>query len=91
MASAADDYRRLTQQRLDPSHDHQRERILTFLDTTRDPLGAGYHSTQASSTLFGRLLSGAVTLMFFTYAFVNMAMVSGVLMSVQSHRKLVNT
>ena len=165
-------------------HDYQRERILTFLDPTRDPLGAGYHSTQASialgsggitgkgwlngtqthldflpekhtdfifavfgeefgligntvllilymllvgrammitanaSTLFGRLLSGAVTLMFFTYAFVNMAMVSGVLpvvgvplplvsyggtalvslfiglgvlMSVQSHRKLVNT
>jgi rod shape determining protein RodA len=126
-------------------HDYQRERILTFIDPTRDPLGAGYHSTQASialgsggitgkgwlngtqthldflpekhtdfifavfgeefgligsafllllylllvgramvitanaSTLFGRLLAGAVTLMFFTYAFVNMAMVSGVL------------
>ena len=126
-------------------HDYQRERILTFMDPTRDPLGAGYHSTQASialgsggitgkgwlngtqthldflpekhtdfifavfgeefglignavllllylllvgramlitanaSTLFGRLLAGAVTLMFFTYAFVNMAMVSGVL------------
>jgi rod shape determining protein RodA len=165
-------------------HDYQRERILTFVDPTRDPLGAGYHSTQASialgsggitgkgwlngtqthldflpekhtdfifavfgeefglignavllllylllvgramvitanaSTMFGRLLAGAVTLMFFTYAFVNMAMVSGVLpvvgvplplvsyggtalvslfiglgvlMSVQAHRKLVNT
>jgi rod shape determining protein RodA len=126
-------------------HDYQRERILTFLDPTRDPLGAGYHSTQASialgsgglvgkgwlngtqthldflpekhtdfifavfgeefglignalllflymlligraimitanaSTLFARLLAGAVTLMFFTYAFVNMGMVSGVL------------
>jgi len=126
-------------------HDYQRERILTFLDPSRDPLGAGYHSTQASialgsggvvgkgwlngtqahldflperhtdfifavfgeefgligaavllvlyllligrglmitanaSTLFARLMAGAVTLMFFTSAFVNMAMVSGVL------------
>jgi rod shape determining protein RodA len=126
-------------------HDYQRERILTFIDPSRDPLGAGYHSSQASialgsggvvgkgwlngtqthldflperhtdfifavfgeefglignaillvlylmligrglvitagaSTLFGRLLAGAVTLMFFTYAFVNMGMVSGVL------------
>ena len=164
--------------------DYQRERILTFIDPTRDPLGAGYHSSQASialgsggvvgkgwlngtqthldflperhtdfifavfgeefgligntvllllyllligralmitanaSTLFTRLLAGAITLMFFTYAFVNMGMVSGVLpvvgvplplvsyggtalislfiglgllMSVQAHRKLVNT
>ncbi|HLX30895.1 MAG TPA: rod shape-determining protein RodA [Casimicrobiaceae bacterium] len=126
-------------------HDYQRERILTFLDPSLDPLGAGYHSMQASiaigsgglvgkgwlngtqthldflperhtdfifavfgeefglignivllllyllliarammitanaSTLFARLLSGAITLMFFTYAFVNMAMVSGIL------------
>ena len=126
-------------------HDYQRERILTFIDPTRDPLGAGYHSTQASialgsggivgkgwlngtqthldflpekhtdfifavfgeefglvgcivlvilymlligrammitanaSTMFARLVAGAVTLMFFTYAFVNMGMVSGVL------------
>ncbi len=126
-------------------HDYQRERILTFIDPSRDPLGAGYHSTQASiaigsggivgkgwlngtqthldflperhtdfvfavfgeefglvgnllliglytlliarglyitgnaSTLFARLMGGAVTLMFFTYAFINMAMVSGVL------------
>jgi rod shape determining protein RodA len=123
----------------------QQERILTFIDPERDPLGAGYHSTQASialgsggvigkgwlngtqthldflperhtdfifavfgeefgligatvllvlyllligralmitanaSTLFTRLLAGAITLMFFTYAFVNMAMVSGLL------------
>jgi rod shape determining protein RodA len=164
--------------------DYQRERILTFIDPGRDPLGAGYHSTQASiaigsggvigkgwlngtqthldflperdtdfifavfgeefglignalllmlymllvgralvitsnaSTLFSRLIAGAVTLMFFTYAFVNMGMVSGILpivgiplplvsyggtalvslfiglgilMSVQAHRKLVNT
>ena len=126
-------------------HGYQRERILTFLDPSRDPLGAGYHSMQASialgsggivgkgwlngtqthldflperhtdfifavfgeefglignavllllymlligramvitanaSTTFSRLLSGAITLMFFTYAFVNMAMVSGLL------------
>src|SRR5438045_930826 len=126
-------------------HDYQRERILTFIDPTRDPLGAGYHSTQASialgsggvigkgwlngtqthldflperhtdfifavfgeefgligavvllvlyllligralvitanaSTLFTRLLAGSITLMFFAYAFVNMAMVSGLL------------
>ena len=165
-------------------HGYQRERILSFIDPTRDPLGAGYHSTQASiaigsggvigkgwlngtqthldflperhtdfifavfgeefglignglllllymlligramvitanaSTLFARLLAGAVTLMFFTYVFVNMGMVSGILpvvgvplplvsyggtalvslfiglgilMSVQAHRKLVNT
>ncbi len=169
---------------LEHLHGYQRERILTFLDPSRDPLGAGYHSTQASialgsggvigkgwlngtqthldflpekhtdfifavfgeefgligaavllvlyliligrgfviaanaSTLFARLISGAVTLMFFTYAFVNMGMVSGllpvvgvplplvsfggtalvslfiglgILMSVQSHRKLMNT
>lgn len=126
-------------------HDYQRRRILTFLDPAQDPLGAGYHSAQASiaigsggvvgkgwlngtqthldflperhtdfifavygeefglignillvvlylmllgrgmviaanaSTMFGRLMAGAVTLMFFTYAFVNMGMVSGVL------------
>lgn len=30
-------------------------------------------------TLFSRLLAGAVTLMFFTYAFVNMGMVAGIL------------
>jgi rod shape determining protein RodA len=126
-------------------HDYQQARILTFIDPSRDPLGAGYHSTQASialgsggvigkgwlngtqthldflperhtdfifavfgeefglignalllvlymlligrafvitmnaSTLFTRLVAGAITLMFFTYAFVNMAMVSGIL------------
>jgi rod shape determining protein RodA len=32
-----------------------------------------------ASTLFARLVAGAITLMFFTYAFVNMAMVSGLL------------
>lgn len=71
-----------------------------------------------ASTLFGRLMAGSMTLMFFTYAFVNMGMVTGmlpvvgvplpfmsfggtalmtlfiavgILMSVQSHRKLVNS
>lgn len=32
-----------------------------------------------ASTLFARLLAGAVTMIFFTYAFVNMGMVSGIL------------
>jgi rod shape determining protein RodA len=126
-------------------HGYQRERVLSFLDPSRDPLGAGYHSSQASiaigsggvigkgwlngtqthldflperhtdfifavfgeefgligngvllllyvlligramvitanaSTLFSRLLAGSVTLMLFTYVFVNMGMVSGLL------------
>ena len=69
-------------------------------------------------TFFSRLLAGAITLIFFTYAFVNMGMVSGILpvvgvplpfmsyggtalvtlglgagilMSIQRHRKLVQT
>jgi rod shape determining protein RodA len=71
-----------------------------------------------ASTLFARLLAGSITLTFFIYAFVNMAMVSGllpvvgiplplvsyggtsmltilagfgILMSIQTHRKLVKT
>jgi rod shape determining protein RodA len=126
-------------------HDYQRRRVLTLLDPTSDPLGAGYHIIQSTiavgsgglsgkgwlngtqahlefiperhtdfifavyseefglignlvllalyafligrglviaanaATLFARLLAGAVTLMFFTYAFVNMGMVSGIL------------
>ncbi|MGH8726016.1 MAG: rod shape-determining protein RodA [Burkholderiales bacterium] len=165
-------------------HDYQRKRILTLLDPTQDPLGAGYHIIQSTiavgsggisgkgwlngtqahlefiperhtdfifavyseefglignfvllvlyalligrglviaanaATVFARLLAGSVTLMFFTYAFVNMGMVSGILpvvgvplpflsyggsalltlfigagilMSVQRHRKLVQT
>jgi rod shape determining protein RodA len=32
-----------------------------------------------ATTLFARLLAGAVTMIFFTYAFVNMGMVSGIL------------
>ena len=165
-------------------HDYQRRRVLTLLDPTQDPLGAGYHIIQSTiavgsggisgkgwlngtqahlefiperhtdfifavyseefglmgnlvllalyglligrglmiaanaATLFARLLAGSMTLMFFTYAFVNMGMVSGILpvvgvplpflsyggtalltlfiaagilMSVQRHRKLVQT
>ncbi|HZX30880.1 MAG TPA: rod shape-determining protein RodA [Rhodocyclaceae bacterium] len=126
-------------------HDYQRKRILTLLDPTTDPLGAGYHIIQATiaigsggpvgkgylngtqthlefiperhtdfifavfseewgligncilvflytlligrglmiaaaaPTLFSRLLAGAITLGFFTYAFINMGMVSGIL------------
>jgi len=126
-------------------HDYQRQRILTLLDPNQDPLGAGYHTIQATialgsggffgkgwlngtqahldflperstdfifavfseefglfgnlvlvtlflfvigrgifisfnaSTLFTRLLACAITLTFFTYVFVNMGMVSGVL------------
>ncbi|MBS4097880.1 MAG: rod shape-determining protein RodA [Sulfuricella sp.] len=126
-------------------HDYQRQRILTLLDPTTDPLGAGYHIIQSTialgsggvfgkgwfkgsqahldflperttdfifavygeefglfgnlllvlfyllviargmmialnaPTLFTRLLAGSITLTFFTYAFVNMGMVSGIL------------
>jgi rod shape determining protein RodA len=126
-------------------HDYQRRRVLTLLDPTQDPLGAGYHIIQSTiavgsggvsgkgwlngtqahlefiperhtdfifavyseefgllgnlvllvlyfalivrglmiaaraPTLFARLLAGSVALMFFTYAFVNMGMVSGIL------------
>ena len=119
-------------------HDYQRQRVLTLIDPTQDPLGAGYHTIQAAialgsggvfgkgwlngtqahldflperstdfifavfseefglfgnlilmtlflfvigrglfitfnaSTLFTRLIAGAVTLTFFTYVAVNM-------------------
>ncbi len=44
-------------------HDYQRERVLTFLDPERDPLGAGYHILQSyialgSGGLWGRGLLG---------------------------------
>lgn len=32
-------------------HDYQRQRVLTFLDPERDPLGAGYHITQSKIAL----------------------------------------
>jgi rod shape determining protein RodA len=165
-------------------HDYQRNRIMTLIDPTSDPLGKGFHIIQSTiaigsggmtgkgwlngtqshlefiperttdfifavyseefgllgnctllvlyllligrglfisanaPTLFSRLLAGALTMMFFTYAFVNMGMVSGILpvvgvplpfmsyggtafvtlglgvgilMSIQRHRKLVQT
>lgn len=165
-------------------HDYQRQRLLTLLDPSQDPLGTGYHTIQSTiavgsgglagkgwlngsqthldfiperttdfifavyseefgligntillllfllviargatitanaPTLFARLLAGAITLTFFTYAFVNMGMVSGILpvvgvplplvsyggtslvticlgfgilMSIQTHKKLVQT
>ena len=165
-------------------HDYQRDRVLTLLDPSRDPLGKGFHIIQSTiavgsggvtgkgwlkgtqahlefiperttdfifavfseefglvgnlvllllyllliarclmiaanaPTLFTRLLAGSMTAIFFTYAFVNMGMVSGILpvvgvplpfmsyggtalvtlgmaagilMSVQRHRKLIQT
>jgi rod shape determining protein RodA len=165
-------------------HDYQRDRVMTLIDPTKDPLGKGFHIIQSiiaigsggvsgkgllkgtqshlefvpehttdfifsiyseefgligilglvllyllligrglmiaanAPTLFTRLLAGAITMIFFTYAFVNMGMVSGILpvvgvplpfmsyggtafvtlglgagilMSIQRHRKLVQT
>jgi rod shape determining protein RodA len=126
-------------------HDYQRRRIEILIDPTQDPLGAGYHTIQATIALgsggstgkgwlngtqsqldflperttdfifavfgeefglvgcllllvlftliigrglviavqakstFSRLLAGSITLNFFTYAFVNIGMVSGIL------------
>ena len=39
----------------------------------------GLSIAQEAPTLFSRLLAGAITMIFFTYAFVNMGMVSGIL------------
>ena len=126
-------------------HDYQRQRVMTLLDPTTDPLGKGFHIIQSTIAVgsgglwgrgwmegtqthlefiperttdfifavfseefglignlvllavyllligrglqiasqaaseFSRLLAGAITLIFFTYAFVNMGMVSGIL------------
>src|SRR5262249_21373569 len=38
--------------------DYQKARILTFLDPTRDPLGAGYHTSQSKIALGSGALSG---------------------------------
>lgn len=81
-------------------------------------IARGIAITANAPTLFSRLLAGAITLTFFTYAFVNMGMVSGmlpvvgvplplvsyggtslvticlgfgILMSIQTHKKLVQT
>ncbi len=165
-------------------HDYQRQRVLTLIDPTTDPLGKGFHIIQSTiavgsggvfgkgwlhgtqahlefiperttdfifavfaeefgligisvllvlylflfarglmiaanaPTFFTRLLAGSLTTIFFTYAFVNMGMVSGILpvvgvplpmmsyggtalvtlgmgvgilMSIQRHRKLIQT
>jgi len=42
-------------------------------------VGRGLMIAAHAASFFSRLLAGAVTLMFFTYAFVNMGMVSGIL------------
>jgi len=42
-------------------------------------IGRGMVIAANAPTLFTRLLAGAITLIFFTYAFVNMGMVSGIL------------
>jgi rod shape determining protein RodA len=42
-------------------------------------IGRGLMIAANAPTLFSRLLAGAVTMIFFTYAFVNMGMVSGIL------------
>jgi rod shape determining protein RodA len=39
----------------------------------------GLHIAVNAATLFSRLLAGAVTMIYFTYAFVNMGMVSGII------------
>jgi rod shape determining protein RodA len=47
--------------------------VFTFL------ILRGLMIASEAPTVFGRLLAGAITLSFFTYAFVNMGMVSGIL------------
>jgi rod shape determining protein RodA len=42
-------------------------------------IGRGLWISAQAPTLFGRLLAGALTMSFFTYAFVNLGMVSGIL------------
>lgn len=39
-------------------HDYQKNRVLTFLDPERDPLGAGYHITQSKIALGSGGLEG---------------------------------
>ena len=42
-------------------------------------VGRGMMIAANASTLFSRLLAGSITLSLFTYAFVNMGMVSGIM------------
>ena len=126
-------------------HDYQRERVMTLIDPSQDPLGKGFHTLQAmiaigsggltgkgwmqgtqthlefipertsdfifavfseefglvgnlvllvlfsalvtralliavnAATIYARLMAAAIALIIFTYAFVNMGMVSGIL------------
>ena len=39
-------------------HDYQRQRVLTLLDPTQDPLGAGYHTIQSTIAVGSGGLSG---------------------------------
>ena len=41
-------------------------------------IGRGLQIAAGAATLFARLLAGSITLIFFTYAFINMGMVSGI-------------
>jgi rod shape determining protein RodA len=53
--------------------------VLTLLAAFTFLLFRGLWIASEAPTVFTRLLAGAVTLSFFTYAFVNMGMVSGIL------------
>jgi rod shape determining protein RodA len=53
--------------------------VLTLLVAFTFLIFRGLMSAAEAPTVFTRLLAGAVTLSFFTYAFVNMGMVSGIL------------
>ena len=52
---------------------------LVLLATYLLLLVRGFHIALVAPTLGTRLLAGAITMIFFTYAFVNMGMVSGIL------------
>lgn len=53
--------------------------ILVLLAIYLLLLARGFYISAQASTLGSRLLAGAITMIFFTYAFVNMGMVSGIL------------
>ena len=53
--------------------------VLLLLVTFGFLIVRGLMIALEAPTLFARLLAGSVTLIFFTYAFVNMGMVSGIL------------
>ena len=53
--------------------------VLTLLVALTFLLFRGLWIASEGPTVFTRLLAGSITLSFFTYAFVNMGMVSGIL------------